>query len=140
MFMGSFAGSFVKGPSFAAAAAIPRVDVEKDAHAAAPAAACIVSSEIEVLFNYVHSRSGKGRGYHSFEAIKFQPLWRPKGSDPVPGFCLSTVVVWVSGNALLDEVAVGMGLAEWVEAGSVYAMVKCCTHDLRVRVQHTGPE
>ena len=49
----SSVGRFYQSPSFAAAAATPRVDVEKDPHAAAPAAACIVSSEIEVLSVYV---------------------------------------------------------------------------------------
>ena len=39
--IGSFAGRFFKGPSFAAAAATPR---EKDPHAVAPAAACMVFS------------------------------------------------------------------------------------------------
>ena len=50
----------------------------------------------------------------------------------------STAVVWVSGIVSLKEVAVGLGLAEWVEDGLIYAMVGCCAHDLRVHVQHIG--
>ena len=44
----------------------------------------------------------------------------------------------MSGIASLEEVAVGKGLAEWVEAGSVNAMVERRTHELQVLVQHTG--
>ena len=32
----------------------------------------------------------------------------------------------------------GLGLAEWVEEGLIYAMVGSRAHDLRVHVQHTG--
>ena len=53
----------------------------------------------------------------------------------VPG--RSTAVVWVSGIVSLKEVALGSGLAEWVEEGLIYAMVGSRAHDLRVHVQHT---
>ena len=36
------------------------------------------------------------------------------------------------------EVAVGLGLAEWVDDGLIYAMVGSRAHDLRVHVQHAG--
>ena len=75
VFMSSSVGRFVKGSSFAAAAATPRVDVEKDPHAAAPAAApaaaCTVSCGIDIFACVYTTDSGRGPGYHFLEAIKF---------------------------------------------------------------------
>ena len=53
----------------------------------------------------------------------------------VPG--RSTAVAWVSGIVSLKEVALGLGLEEWVEERLIYAMVCSRAHDLRVNVQHT---
>ena len=44
----------------------------------------------------------------------------------------------MSGIGSLKEVAVGLGLAVWVEEGLIYAIVGSRAHDLRVHFQHTG--
>ena len=54
----------------------------------------------------------------------------------VPG--RSTAVAWVSGCVSLKEVALGLGLDEWVDEGLIYAMVGSRAHDLRVHVGSTG--
>ena len=44
----------------------------------------------------------------------------------------------MSGIVSLKEVALGLGLEEWVEEGLIFAMVGGRAHDLRVHVEHTG--
>ena len=47
-------------------------------------------------------------------------------------------MAWVSGFVSLKEVALGLGLEEWVDEGLIYAMVGSRAHDLRVHVESTG--
>ena len=108
-----------KGSRFASeqVEATPRVDVDETPYCILPQSGADITSLKTSSFNLT-------------DQVPFQVFVSFPGR--------STAVVWVSGIVSLKEVAVGLGLAEWVEEGLISAMVGSRAHDLRVHVQHTG--